>query len=141
MKVLPAGTRRFLLIDTAEVDRNFQRRAARGAVAIVAEADPDRPGTFIYHSGFGVLADGPVSLAYAPTGKVAVYKPGYRMPRKDVRAAFVTECRVAIAEDVNEALSLEIDAAPMPTASSTETSTTRPSAKKATVKKTEENSQ
>lgn len=148
MKVLEAGTRRFLLVNDEEVKRNFQRRGASGAVALVAEADPDRPGVFITHTGFGVLADGPVALAYEPTGKVAVYSPGYRLSRKDVRAAFVTYGRVAIAEDNEEAQSLllaettaDTTAETTKETSATTATTTRPSAKKATVKKPEENSQ
>ena len=144
MKFLEAGTPRYLLIDGAEVDRNYQRRAARGAVAVVAEADPNRPGAYIYYTGFGAQADGPVALAYEPTGKVAILAPGYGLRRKDVRAAYMTYGRIAIAESVEEAESLVLTAPEAPDTTTTTAPTAeepkRPSAKKPAVKKSEEDS-
>jgi hypothetical protein len=129
------------MLDTAEIDRNYQRRAARGMVAVVAEADPDRAGAFIYHKGFGLSTNGPVSLAYEPTSKVAVYVPGYRMRRQDVRAAYSTSGQVRIAETPEEALSLLGEASIAEVNVETDKDARRPSSKKPTVKKSEEDQQ
>jgi hypothetical protein len=103
MKILEQGTLRYLLLDTAEIARNFQRRAARGTTVIVAEADPDRPGAFIYTEGFGLLTDGPVSVSYDPMKRVTIIPDRYRGSRTDVFASYVTYSRIAVAETLEEA--------------------------------------
>ena len=151
MKILEAGALRYLLLNREEIDRNFQRRAHRGAAALVVEADPAVPGTYIHHNGFGVLVEGTVAFVYDPTGKVAVRKDPYRGRRVDERAAYATYGRIAIAETLEEAESLMLrDPGPEAPVDPTEADSTttqdppkgnepkRPSAKKASVKKPEE---
>lgn len=142
MKFLEAGTLRFLLLNREEIDRNYQRRAPRGAVALVAEANPAVPGAFIYHHGFGLMTDGAVALVYEPTGKVAVRPDQYAGRRVNERAAFATYGRIALAETADEAASLVLTA-PEETDSTNQTAAladapTRPSARRTKVSKPEE---
>ena len=106
MKFLEAGTLRFLLISDEEVARNYQRRAARGSTVVVAEENPEAPGSFINHEGFGAMTDGPVAFVYEPTGSVAQRRDHYTGRRLHQRAAYATYGRIAIAEDAEEAESL-----------------------------------
>jgi hypothetical protein len=104
MKVLPAGTPKYLFIIPEEVERNFERKTSGGPVAMVGE--PDSTFGMIYHSGYGVLAEGPVVLEYRQVGEIAKTRDQYTGRDMTHRAVYMTADRVAIAETREEAETL-----------------------------------
>ena len=111
MIVLPPGTPKYLLLIPSEIERNFQRKTTGGPIAFVAE--PDDVLGFRLTPAYGVLADGPIVLAYDQTGVVVETRDPYTNRRTPHRAAYMTLGRVAIAESREETLALPEEAAPV----------------------------
>lgn len=105
MHVLPAGKRKYLLINRHEVSRNYERQTNGGPVAVVVIPDEGKT-----YEGFGVLADGPVALDYDQSGP-PLYEliDSYTSFREVARAVYATDGRVAIAESWGEVASLTLN--------------------------------
>lgn len=108
MKVLPAGTPKYLFIIPEEIERNFERQTTGGPIALVGE--PDSTFGMIFHEGYGVLAEGPVVLEYRQVGEIARLRDRYTGREMTHRAVYMTADRVAIAETREEAETLMLPA-------------------------------
>lgn len=135
MKILEAGTIKYLLTDPEQINRNIRRQARLGAPAVIAEVTPDVRGGITFHTGFGVIVEGPVHFQYQKSGKGLAQVPALLGRRRVERAAYVTDGKVAIAETAEEAASTALAGRPGKT-------DTKPAAKtKATKPKTKETKQ
>lgn len=106
MKHLSAGTTKFLLLDSSEIERNVSRAPKQGPIVHVVEMVGDKA---VQHVGYGVLAEGPVSLTYDQR-RFAGFDG-----REGFHAALTTTGDVVIAEFHGEELTLETEAAPAAT--------------------------
>lgn len=101
MKTLPAGHRKYLLIDDTRVIANASRhRAASPIVVVVEELLSDDGTSYIEHRADNVVVEGPVSLAYAQ------HRPLVKMHRRTVRAAYMTTGAVILSESPDEIATL-----------------------------------
>lgn len=90
---------KFLLLDLKEIKRNSERSKPGTPVALVTEVDAD--GNITTHTGFAILAVGPVSLAYSQRGFVT------NIGREKFPAAYSTEGEVRIATERDEDLTVD----------------------------------
>lgn len=93
MKILSEGAPKYLLIDDERVERNAERAKPGDPVVVVVEETAD--GT-TRHVGYGLIAEGLVTLAYAQRDSVTLDG------RKKIRTAYMTYGRVALATERGE---------------------------------------
>lgn len=109
MTVLPEGNTKYLLIDGDRVVANASRGKAGQPVVIVVEEVPEGIGVrHVEHRAYGLVVEGPVRLAYSQRNYVL------RMWRRELRAAHVTEGRVALAATPEEVATLSLALLPDP---------------------------
>lgn len=97
MKLLPAGTTKYLLLAYDEIVRNVHRGAKQAPIVHVVVVEGDRE---TQHVGYGVLVEGPVTVTY-DQHRFAGYDG-----RDGFHAAFTTTGAVALAETRDEQLAL-----------------------------------
>lgn len=101
MKTLPAGNRKYLLLDPERILANTSRSKAGSPIAIVIEEVVDKAGTgYVQYRGHGVLVEGPVSLEYGQRNPIV------SMYRRRIHAAYVTTGAVVLSETPDEPLAL-----------------------------------
>lgn len=129
MKILEAGTPKYLLLDDERVTRNGERAKPGDPVVVVIETIGNKS---VRHTGYHVLAEGPVTLAYDQRGIVVTDG------RRKLRAAYMTDGRIAIATERDQVLSLPTDAPSVSTALAPDAAagSTKPAKTKSTSKAT-----
>lgn len=109
---LPAGTPRYLLLHTSEIERNTERAKAGSPVAVVVEIDPESRSGFRIVHGYNVLAVGAVSLHYSQ--RTPLFKVRMAPGEEDtpIYAAYGTTDEVLVAESHDEPLVIEEEPQP-----------------------------
>lgn len=92
MKVIPAGTTKYLMFDAKTLERNVER-SGRGAPPVVVVEVDDTGAPVGRHIGYEVSAEGPVTQAIFPRGHTM----------HSTRGAFATVGEVVIDREENEA--------------------------------------
>lgn len=114
MKVIPAGTTKYLMFDAKTLERNVER-SGRGAPPVVVVEVDDTGAPIGRHIGYEVSAEGPVTQAIFPRGHAM----------HSTRGAFATVGEVVI--DREEA---ELPAPPPPPPADKPAAPRKPSMKK-----------
>lgn len=75
MKVIPAGTTKYLMFDAKTLERNVERNGRGAPPVVVVEVD-DTGAPIGRHIGYEVSAEGPVTQAIFPRGHALHHNRG-----------------------------------------------------------------
>lgn len=95
MKVLPAGTTKYLMFDTKTLERNVERSGRGAPPVVVIEVSADTGALIGRHIGYTVEVESGVASSIFPRGHAL----------HSNRAAFATSGEVVIDRDENEGTS------------------------------------
>lgn len=98
MKVIPAGTTKYLMFDAKTLERNVER-SGRGAPPVVVIEVDDVGAPIGRHIGYTVTAEGPVTQAIFGRGNAML---AARNGALIARAAFATAGEVVLDREENE---------------------------------------